>query len=74
MTESPRRTALRTAADQQVERWETAFTDQLELLWARQEGVVLARLQGKKSKRGTRHFSEPGEAKIDPGYALDPNR
>ena len=51
MTESPRRAALRTAADEQVERWETAFTDQLELLWARQEGVVLARLQGKKSKR-----------------------
>lgn len=36
----------------------------------RQERTVLARLRGTKARRGTRHWSPPGERKIDPKYVL----
>lgn len=74
-----RRDALRAAADDQVQRWETALADRLDALWDRQQGVVLARLTGTKARKGTRHWSSGGrEAKaltpLDPWYILDPAR
>lgn len=68
------RDARRVSAQQQIERWEVALGDQLLALFDRQEGVVLARLQGTKSRRGTRHWTPPGAKAIDPRYVLDPAR
>lgn len=68
------RDQLRAAAAEQVTRWETALADQLAGLWARQEGVVLARLQGTKARRATRHWTPPGAKQLDPSYILDPAR
>lgn len=43
-------------------------------LLTRQEGVVLARLTGTKSRRGTRHWEPAGTKALDPRYALDLER
>jgi hypothetical protein len=51
-----KRDQLRTAAAGQVQRWEDELSSQLDQLWERQEGVILARLQGTKARKGTRHW------------------
>lgn len=68
------RDAKRASAQQQIERWEVQLGDQLLALFERQEGVVLARLQGTKSRRGTRHWTPAGSKALDPRYILDPAR
>lgn len=65
---------LRTAAAEQISRWERLLSDELLRLWDRQEAVVLARLQGTKARKNTRHWHPPGEQKVDPTYVLDPTR
>lgn len=82
LSDSQRDAARRSAAEQ-VTRWETALADLLAALWERQEGVVLARLQGTKARKGTRHWTDsvpradgirPELKALDPGYILDPVR
>lgn len=58
----------------EVDRWEQAIVDELTRLFDRQEGVVLARLQGTKARKHTRHWEPAGERKIDPKYIADPGR
>lgn len=65
---------LRSAAAGQLTRWERLLTDELMRLFDRQEGVVLARLQGTKARKNTRHWMPPGEEKVDPSYVLDQTR
>lgn len=65
------RDALRAAAQAEVDRWESALTDELVRLFDRQEAVVLARLTGTKARKHTRHWMPPGERKIDARYVLD---
>lgn len=68
------REALKSAAAAEVERWERQITDEVLRLLDRQEAVVLARLQGTKARKHTRHWDPPGERKIDPRQVLDPSR
>ena len=53
---------------------ERALGDELLRMFDRQEAVVLARLQGTKARKHTRHWEPAGERKIDPAYILDPAR
>lgn len=46
-----------------IERWEQAVEDLMVAHFARQEAVVLARLQGVKARKGTRHWR--GQARVE---------
>jgi hypothetical protein len=62
---------LRSAAASEVDRWEGQLADEMTRLFDRQLSVVLARLQGTKARKHTRHWEPAGERKIDPGYVVD---
>lgn len=68
------RERARAAADAELTRWERQLVDELARFWNRQEAVVLARLQGTKARKHTRHWEPPGESKIDPFYVVDRTR
>lgn len=74
MTDTKARADLAAAAQAEVDRWERAIADELSRVFDRQERVVLARLQGTKARKHTRHWDPPGERKIDPKYVVDPAR
>ena len=68
------RDELRAAADKEVDRWEQALTDELLRLFDRQEAVVLARLQGTKARKHTRHWEPPGDRPLEVKGIIDPVR
>jgi predicted ABC-type ATPase len=62
-----------------VDRWERLLADELTRVFDRQQAVVLARLQGTKARKHTRHWeprsSDPElERKIDARYVADASR
>ncbi len=54
-----------------LDKWELAFTNILEEFLRRQEAVVIQRLKGPKSRKGTRHWSPQGERKISEDSIMD---
>lgn len=69
-----RREQVRSAAAAEVARWEKLLTDELMAMWARQEGVVVARLSGTKARKHTRHWSPAPAVEVkalDPSYVVD---
>lgn len=68
------REALRSAAATEVDRWEQALTDELLRLFDRQQAVVLARLQGTKARKHTRHWQPPGDRPLEVKQIIDPLR
>lgn len=65
------REELAAKAAAEVDRWEKQLGDELTRMFDRQQAVVLARLQGTKARKHTRHWQPPGERKIDPAYVAD---
>jgi hypothetical protein len=68
------REALASAAAAEVDRWERLVTDELLRLFDRQEGVVLARLQGTKARKHTRHWEPPSDRPLEVKAIIDPVR
>lgn len=68
------REQLRASAAAEVDRWEQALTDELLRLFDRQQAVVLARLQGTKARKHTRHWYPPGDRPLEVKQIIDPLR
>lgn len=68
------REELRSAAASEVDRWEQALTDELLRLFDRQERVVIARLQGTKARKHTRHWEPPGDRPLEVKGIVDKAR
>jgi GNAT superfamily N-acetyltransferase len=64
----------RSTAASEVDRAERALADELERLFDRQEAVVLARLQGTKARKHTRHWEPAGDRPLEVKGILDPAR
>jgi hypothetical protein len=73
-TKAAARAELAAAAAAEVDRWERAIADELLRLFDRQERVVLARLQGTKARKHTRHWSPPGDRPLEVKGIVDPAR
>lgn len=65
---------LRASAAKEVDRWEQALSDELIRVFDRQEAVVIARLQGTKARKHTRHWSPPGDRPLEVKGILDAAR
>lgn len=61
----------RQAAEAELSRWEQAIADELTRLFERQEAVVLARLQGTKARKHTRHWDPPSDRPLEVKSIID---
>ena len=68
------RDQARAAADREIAHWEAAISAELVRLFERQEKVVLARLQGTKARKHTRHWEPAGTRPLEVKGIIDAGR